>query len=105
MTAALGDTTHWVHARGDQQHARHAQEAREGRLRLVFVRFHRSERAYDNLRSDADRRTRSTLDVTYSHKVFIQSSHWLGCFWDIDASRPDAVAAMKKADRKCLTKV
>ena len=37
MTAGLGDTTHWVHARGDQQHARHAQEAREGRLRLVFL--------------------------------------------------------------------
>ena len=39
MTAGLGDTTHCVHARGDQQHARHAQEAREGRLRLVFLPF------------------------------------------------------------------
>ena len=39
MTAALGDTTHCVHARGDQQHARHAQEARECRLRLVFLPF------------------------------------------------------------------
>ena len=32
----------------------------------------------------------------YSHKVVLQSSHWLGCFWGIAASRPDAVAAMKK---------
>ena len=45
------------------------------------------------------------MDVTYSHKVVLQSSHWLGCFWGIAASRPGAVAAMKKADRKCLTKV
>ena len=93
MTAALGDTTHWVHARGDQQHARHAQEARECRLRFVFLPC---SPLGARVRSTVRHRTRSTFDVTYSHKVVLQGSHWLGCFWGIAASRPDAVAAMKK---------
>ena len=41
-------------------------------------------------------RTRSTLDVAYRHKVVLQGPQWLGCLWGIAASRPDAVAAMKK---------
>ena len=103
MTAALGDTTHWVHARGDQQHARHAQEARECRLMLVFLPF---SPLGARVRSTVRHRTRSTLDVTYSHKVVLQSSHWLDCFWGIDCCiKAWCCGSHEKADRKCLTKV
>ena len=93
MTAVLGDTTHCLHVRGDQQHARPVQEAREGRLRFVF---RPCSPLGARVRSTVRHRTRSTLDVTYSHKVVLQDSNWLGCFWGIAAPRHDAVAAMKK---------
>ena len=58
------------------------------------------------VRSTVRHRTRSTLDVTHSHKVILQGPQWLGCFWGIAATRSDAAAAMQKPiDRKCLTKV
>ena len=100
MTASLGDATLCVHDRGDEQRARHAQEAREGRLRLVFLPC-----------SSLGARVRTIYGLTpyeehvgrhlpiATNKVVLQDYHWLGCFWGIAASMPDAVAAMKKPIR------